>query len=160
MSRAGTMEQMPTYFIRTFGCQMNEHDSERIAGLLESEGYTRATGADAADLVVVNTCAIRENADERLYGTLGHLKAEKGRRPELRVAVGGCGVQKDKQLVLSKAPWVDVAFGTFAVGELPGVARASGAHRRSRVRVPRTDGGVPERVAVATRAAVPRAGSR
>ena len=113
------MGQMPTYFIRTFGCQMNEHDSERIAGLLESEGYTRATGADAADLVVVNTCAIRENADERLYGTLGHLKAEKGRRPELRVAVGGCGVQKDKQLVLEKAPWVDVAFGTFAVGELP-----------------------------------------
>ena len=113
------MVRMPTYFIRTFGCQMNEHDSERIAGLLESEGYTPAAGADAADLVVVNTCAIRENADERLYGTLGHLKAEKGRRPELRVAVGGCGVQKDKTLVLEKAPWVDVAFGTFAVGELP-----------------------------------------
>ena len=110
---------MPTYFIRTFGCQMNEHDSERIAGLLESEGYTPAEGADSADLVVVNTCAIRENADERLYGTLGHLKAEKRRRPELRIAVGGCGVQKDKQLVLERAPWVDVAFGTFAVGELP-----------------------------------------
>ncbi|MGH2792669.1 MAG: tRNA (N6-isopentenyl adenosine(37)-C2)-methylthiotransferase MiaB [Actinomycetota bacterium] len=122
---------MPSYFIRTFGCQMNEHDSERIAGLLESEGYTRASGADVADLVVVNTCAIRENADERLYGTLGHLKAEKGRRPELRVAVGGCGVQKDKQLVLEKAPWVDVAFGTFAVGELPALLE-----RRERTGVP------------------------
>jgi tRNA-2-methylthio-N6-dimethylallyladenosine synthase len=113
------METMPTYFIRTFGCQMNEHDSERIAGLLESEGYTRAPEPEAADLVVLNTCAIRENADERLYGTLGHLKAAKRRRPELRIAVGGCGVQKDKQTVLERAPWVDVAFGTFAVGELP-----------------------------------------
>ena len=113
------MDAMPTYFIRTFGCQMNEHDSERIAGLLESEGYTAAGSPDSADLVVVNTCAIRENADDRLYGTLGHLKAEKRRRPELRIAVGGCGVQKDKHAVLEKAPWVDVAFGTFAVAELP-----------------------------------------
>ena len=110
---------MPTYYIRTFGCQMNDHDSERIAGLLESEGYTRAAGPDDADLVVLNTCAIRENADNRLYGTLGQLKRTKDRRPELRVAVGGCIVQKDKHLVLSKAPWVDAAFGTFAVGELP-----------------------------------------
>jgi tRNA-2-methylthio-N6-dimethylallyladenosine synthase len=125
------MDGMPTYFIRTFGCQMNEHDSERIAGLLESEGYTRAGGADAADLVVVNTCAIRENADERLYGTLGHLKAEKSRRPELRIAVGGCGVQKDKHTVLERAPWVDVAFGTFAVGELPDLLE-----RRERTGVP------------------------
>jgi len=98
---------------------MNEHDSERIAGLLESEGYTKADDAEGADLVVLNTCAIRENADKRLYGTLGQLKRSKDRRPELRIAVGGCLVQKDKHLVLSKAPWVDVAFGTFAVGELP-----------------------------------------
>jgi tRNA-2-methylthio-N6-dimethylallyladenosine synthase len=102
---------------------MNEHDSERIAGLLESEGYTRAAAPDDADVVVLNTCAIRENADNRLYGTLGHLKRAKDRRPELRIAVGGCLVQKDKQLVLDKAPWVDVAFGTFAVGELPGLLR-------------------------------------
>jgi tRNA-2-methylthio-N6-dimethylallyladenosine synthase len=125
------MERMPTYFIRTFGCQMNEHDSERIAGLLEAEGYIRADGAEGADLVVVNTCAIRENADERLYGTLGHLKAEKRRRPELRIAVGGCGVQKDKHAVIENAPWVDVAFGTFAVGELPALLE-----RRERTGVP------------------------
>jgi tRNA-2-methylthio-N6-dimethylallyladenosine synthase len=111
--------RMPTYFVRTFGCQMNEHDSERISGLLEASGYTRAEGPDDADLVVLNTCAIRENADNRLYGTLGHLKGAKERRPEMRIAVGGCLVQKDKQLVLEKAPWVDAAFGTFAVGELP-----------------------------------------
>ena len=108
-----------TYFIRTYGCQMNEHDSERIAGLLEMNGYVRAPDAESADLVLFNTCAIRENADNRLYGTLGHMKALKDERPELRIAVGGCQVQKDKALVLEKAPWVDVAFGTFSVGELP-----------------------------------------
>ncbi|MGZ4127181.1 MAG: tRNA (N6-isopentenyl adenosine(37)-C2)-methylthiotransferase MiaB [Actinomycetota bacterium] len=115
---------MPTYFIRTYGCQMNEHDSERIAGLLEQNGYARAPSPETADLVLFNTCAIRENADNRLYGTLGHMKALKERRPELRIAVGGCQVQKDKALVLEKAPWVDVAFGTFSVGELPRLLRA------------------------------------
>ncbi|MCA1833682.1 MAG: tRNA (N6-isopentenyl adenosine(37)-C2)-methylthiotransferase MiaB [Actinomycetota bacterium] len=120
-----------TYFIRTFGCQMNEHDSERIAGLLESEGYERAHSPDAADLIVLNTCAIRENADNKLYGNLGHLKPLKDARPELRIAVGGCQVQKDKHLVIEKAPWVDVAFGTFAVGELP------------RLLADRESGGVP-----------------
>ncbi|HEX9775009.1 MAG TPA: tRNA (N6-isopentenyl adenosine(37)-C2)-methylthiotransferase MiaB [Actinomycetota bacterium] len=108
-----------TYFIRTYGCQMNEHDSERIAGLLEQHGYARADALEEADVVLFNTCAIRENADNRLYGTLGHLKALKEKRPELRLAVGGCQVQKDKGLVLEKAPWVDVAFGTFSVAELP-----------------------------------------
>ena len=108
-----------TYFIRTYGCQMNEHDSERIAGLLEMNGYVRAPDAESADLVLFNTCVIRENADNRLYGTLGHMQALKDERPELRIAVGGCQVQKDKALVLEKAPWVDVAFGTFSVGELP-----------------------------------------
>lgn len=107
------------YFIRTFGCQMNEHDSERIAGMLESEGYAPADTPEDADLVVLNTCAIRENADNRLYGTLGNLVQLKRQNPDLRIAVGGCLVQKDKQLVIQKAPWVDVAFGTFAVGELP-----------------------------------------
>jgi tRNA-2-methylthio-N6-dimethylallyladenosine synthase len=116
---AGMSENPKRYFIRTFGCQMNEHDSERIAGLLEAQGYVRAGTADEADLVLLNTCAIRENADNRLYGTLGHLKLAKDLRPELRIAVGGCLVQKDKGLIIEKAPWVDVAFGTFAVGDLP-----------------------------------------
>jgi tRNA-2-methylthio-N6-dimethylallyladenosine synthase len=98
---------------------MNEHDSERIAGLLESEGYRRARSPEDADLVVLNTCAIRENADNKLYGNLGHLKPLKDSRPELRIAVGGCLVQMDKHRVIEKAPWVDVAFGTFAVGDLP-----------------------------------------
>jgi len=108
-----------TYFIRTFGCQMNEHDSERIAGLLEAHGYALAESAEIADLIVLNTCAIRENADQKLYGNLGQLRKLKNARPELRIAVGGCLVQKDKGVILEKAPWTDVAFGTFAVGELP-----------------------------------------
>jgi tRNA-2-methylthio-N6-dimethylallyladenosine synthase len=105
--RAGT-----TYFIRTFGCQMNEHDSERIAGLLDTDGMVRVDRADDADLVVINTCTIRDNADQRLYGYLGSLKALKDRHPGMRIAVGGCAAQKDKDLVRERAAWVDVVFGT------------------------------------------------
>ena len=101
-----------TYVVRTFGCQMNEHDSERIAGLLEADGMVPAAAADEADLVVLNTCCIRENADNRLYGNLGILKQAKDRRPGMHIAVGGCLAQKDRDLVREKAPWVDVVFGT------------------------------------------------
>jgi tRNA-2-methylthio-N6-dimethylallyladenosine synthase len=117
------------YLIRTFGCQMNEHDSERIAGLLESEGLRPATGLHDADLVVLNTCAVRENADNKLYGTLGHLATTKARRP-LTIAVGGCLAQKDRGRVLQRAPWVDVVFGTHNLASLPVLlrrARESGA---------------------------------
>ncbi len=107
-----------TYFIRTFGCQMNEHDSERIAGLLEADGMTAVGSVGAADLVVLNTCAIRENADNRLYGNLGHLKADKDERPALQIAVGGCLAQKDRNVVRDRAPWVDVVFGTHNIDRL------------------------------------------
>jgi tRNA-2-methylthio-N6-dimethylallyladenosine synthase len=110
------------YLIRTFGCQMNEHDSERIAGLLEAEGLEPAGGLDDADLVVLNTCAVRENADNKLYGTLGHLATAKARRG-LTIAVGGCLAQKDQDKVLSRAPWVDVVFGTHNIGSLPVLLR-------------------------------------
>src|SRR4029077_20608763 len=86
------------YLIRTFGCQMNEHDSERIAGLLEDDGMTPADGVDDADVVVLNTCCIRENADNKLYGTLGNLKSIKDARPDLQIVVGGCLAQKDRDL--------------------------------------------------------------
>ncbi|MDH3605824.1 MAG: tRNA (N6-isopentenyl adenosine(37)-C2)-methylthiotransferase MiaB [Acidimicrobiia bacterium] len=101
-----------TYHLRTFGCQMNVHDSEGIAGLLEADGMVPATDADTADLVVFNTCCIRENADDKLYGSLGSLKRIKDERPELLIAVGGCLAQKDRNLVQDRAPWVDVVFGT------------------------------------------------
>jgi tRNA-2-methylthio-N6-dimethylallyladenosine synthase len=104
------------YLIRTFGCQMNEHDSEHLAGLLEAEGMEPATGLDDADVVVLNTCTIRENADNRLYGHLGHLKSLKADRPDLQIAVGGCMAQKDRGLIQQRAPHVDVVFGTHNVG--------------------------------------------
>ncbi|MGC8627460.1 MAG: MiaB/RimO family radical SAM methylthiotransferase [Acidimicrobiales bacterium] len=117
------------YFVRTFGCQMNEHDSERIAGLLEADGMLPAGRLEDADVVVLNTCCIRENADNRLYGNLGQLRALKQQRPGMQIAVGGCLAQKDREAVLQRAPWVDVVFGTHNVGHvsnLLGTARAKG----------------------------------
>src|ERR1700689_2861549 len=104
------------YFVRTFGCQMNVHDSERLAGLFESEGMVPAVGAEDADVVVFNTCCIRENADNRLYGNLGQLRALKQLRPGMQIAVGGCLAQKDGDSLLERAPWVDAVFGTHNVG--------------------------------------------
>ena len=104
------------YFVRTFGCQMNEHDSERIAGLLEADGLVAAATADDADVVVLNTCCIRENADNRLYGTLGHLASTKRAKPGMQIAVAGCLAQKDRDLIQQRAPFVDAVFGTHNVG--------------------------------------------
>ena len=122
-----------TYAVRTFGCQMNEHDSERAAGILEAVGYRRAPDPMDADLVLLNTCAVRENADERLYGTLGHLKGLKeARRDEgrdLTIVVGGCLAQKDGTTVAERAPWVDVVYGTHNLGNLPDLlVRADADH--------------------------------
>lgn len=104
-----------TYFLRTFGCQMNEHDSERVAGLFEGDGMVRAASQEEADVLFVNTCTIRENADNKLYGTLGHLKSLKDEREGRLLVVGGCAAQKDRDLVRRKAPWVDVVLGTHNV---------------------------------------------
>jgi tRNA-2-methylthio-N6-dimethylallyladenosine synthase len=106
------------YEVRTYGCQMNVHDSERISGLLESAGYAKAEGQEA-DLVVFNTCAVRENADNKLYGNLGMMLARKEKDPNFQIAVGGCLAQKDQNTILKKAPWVDVVFGTHNMGSLP-----------------------------------------
>jgi tRNA-2-methylthio-N6-dimethylallyladenosine synthase len=104
-----------TYLVRTFGCQMNEHDSERIAALLEADGYEVTDDAEQADVIVLNTCCIRENADNKLYGHLGHLKSLKDRRPGLQIAVAGCLAQKDQDLIRQRAPYVDVVLGTHNV---------------------------------------------
>ena len=114
-----------TYHVITYGCQMNVHDSERISGLLEEAGLSRLeAGAQSqlgagADVVVFNTCAVRENADNRLYGNLGHMAKVKAEHPGMQIAVGGCMAQKDKDLIVKKAPWVDVVFGTHNVASLP-----------------------------------------
>ena len=118
-----------TYDVRTYGCQMNVHDSERISGLMEDAGYVRAADADSADVVVFNTCAVRENADNRLYGNLGHLKPVKDRTPGMQIAVGGCLAQKDQAVITRRAPWVDVVLGTHNVhraAELVDGARTAG----------------------------------
>ncbi|HEY7627941.1 MAG TPA: tRNA (N6-isopentenyl adenosine(37)-C2)-methylthiotransferase MiaB, partial [Ilumatobacteraceae bacterium] len=103
------------YVVHTFGCQMNEHDSERIAGLLEGDGYVAVTDEADADVVVLNTCCIRENADNKLYGTLGWLKPWKEQRDGRQIVVAGCLAQKDRDLVRRKAPYVDVVLGTHNV---------------------------------------------
>ena len=108
-----------TYEVRTFGCQMNVHDSERLSGMLEDAGYIAVPEGDTPDLVVFNTCAVRENADKRLYGTLGALKHTKETHPGMQIAVGGCLAQKDKDAVISQAPWVDAVFGTHNLAALP-----------------------------------------
>jgi tRNA-2-methylthio-N6-dimethylallyladenosine synthase len=107
------------FHVRTFGCQMNEHDSERLAGLLVAEGMEATDDPEAADVIVLNTCCIRENADNKLYGHLGHLKALKDRRPEVQIAVGGCLAQKDRERVLERAGHVDVVFGTHNLEAAP-----------------------------------------
>ncbi|RNL65429.1 tRNA (N6-isopentenyl adenosine(37)-C2)-methylthiotransferase MiaB [Nocardioides marmoriginsengisoli] len=113
------MSEPRTYEVRTYGCQMNVHDSERLTGLLEDAGYVAAPDDLQADVVVFNTCAVRENADNKLYGNLGHLASVKEKHPGMQIAVGGCLAQKDRTTITDKAPWVDVVFGTHNIGSLP-----------------------------------------
>ncbi len=107
-----------TYEVKTFGCQMNVHDSERLRGSLEAAGLAEAQDGQP-DVVVINTCAVRENADQRLYGHLGQLAKTKRERPGFQIAVGGCLAQKDRATIVERAPWVDVVFGTHNIGSLP-----------------------------------------
>jgi tRNA-2-methylthio-N6-dimethylallyladenosine synthase len=121
------------FYIRTFGCQMNEHDSQRIAGLLAAEGMEHTEDVEQADVVVFNTCCVRENADNKLYGHLGRVKALKERRPDVQIAVGGCLAQKDRDLIVERAGHVDVVFGTHNLAHAPALlerARVEGQGRR------------------------------
>ena len=124
-----------TYQVRTYGCQMNVHDSERIAGLLEAAGYVRAADGSDADVVVFNTCAVRENADNRLYGNLGRLAPRKASRPGMQIAVGGCLAQKDRDTIVKKAPWVDVVFGTHNIGSLPVLLERARVQQEAQVEI-------------------------
>jgi tRNA-2-methylthio-N6-dimethylallyladenosine synthase len=128
-------QQPRTYQVRTYGCQMNVHDSERLAGLLEAAGYQRAADGVDADVVVFNTCAVRENADNKLYGNLSHLAPRKQADPDMQIAVGGCLAQKDRDTVLTKAPWVDVVFGTHNIGSLPTLLDRARHNRHAQVEI-------------------------
>ena len=127
--------QQRTYEVRTFGCQMNVHDSERLSGLLESAGYVKAAEGAQADVVVFNTCAVRENADNRLYGNLGHLRPVKTAHPGMQIAVGGCLAQKDRGEIVRKAPWVDVVFGTHNIGSLPTLLERARHNEKAEVEI-------------------------
>ncbi len=129
------MTEPRRFFVRTFGCQMNEYDSERIAGLLEADGLVAAGSVDDADVVVLNTCCIRENADNKLYGTLGHLKSVKAARPDMQIMVGGCLAQKDRDGLVERAGHVDVVFGTHNVHRAAELLRESTAEGRSIVEI-------------------------
>ncbi len=124
-----------TYEIRTYGCQMNAHDSERLAGTLEAAGYVQAAEDGDADVVVFNTCAVRENADNRLYGNLGHLAPVKAERPGMQIAVGGCLAQKDRSEITRRAPWVDVVFGTHNLGALPALLDRARVQQEAQVEI-------------------------
>ena len=123
-----------SYQVRTYGCQMNVHDSERISGLLQDAGYVESQGEDA-DIVVFNTCAVRENADNRLYGVLGQLAPKKKDNPNMQIAVGGCLAQKDQNTIVEKAPWVDVVFGTHNMGSLPALLDRARHNQQAEVEI-------------------------
>ncbi|CAB0514637.1 tRNA (N6-isopentenyl adenosine(37)-C2)-methylthiotransferase MiaB [Corynebacterium diphtheriae] len=133
--RVPNVGQGRSFEVRTFGCQMNVHDSERLSGLLEEAGYHAVADGEEPDLVVFNTCAVRENADKRLYGTLGQLRSAKEKNPRMQIAVGGCLAQKDKDTVVAKAPWVDAVFGTHNMGALPSLLSRSEHNKRAEVEI-------------------------
>ncbi len=135
VSDAASVITAPRYEVRTLGCQMNVHDSERMAGLLEAAGYVRAEPGASPDLIVFNTCAVRENADNRLYGNLGHLRPAKVANPQLQIAVGGCLAQKDRGEIVRRAPWVDVVFGTHNIGSLPVLLERARVEREAQVEI-------------------------
>ncbi len=130
-----------TYDVRTHGCQMNVHDSERLAGLLETAGYVDLASLpqderpEVADVVVFNTCAVRENADNKLYGNLGQLRPAKMKNPDMQIAVGGCMAQKDRATIVERAPWVDVVFGTHNIGSLPALLDRARHNKRAEVEI-------------------------
>lgn len=145
---AGSSAGLPrTYAVRTLGCQMNQHDSERIAGLLEAEGWVnvdqvpeahaRATDAGdmGADVVIINTCSVRENAATRLFGNLGQLAAVKKSRPGMQIAVGGCLAQQMRSGIVEKAPWVDAVFGTHNIDVLPALLRRAAHNQEAAVEI-------------------------
>lgn len=110
-----------TYHIQTFGCQMNEHDSETLAGMLSLQGYEENSVRNQADVIIINTCSVREHADKRFFGTLGQLKHVKAENPEKIIALCGCMMQQQHviQAILTKYPWVDLVFGTHNLHEFP-----------------------------------------
>ncbi|MGE5808492.1 MAG: tRNA (N6-isopentenyl adenosine(37)-C2)-methylthiotransferase MiaB [Nitrospirota bacterium] len=110
---------MKSYHIITFGCQMNEHDSERMAGMLDARGCASTTDPESADMVILNTCSIREKAEQKFYSELGRLRGLKAANPGLIIAVSGCIAQQEGAAILSRAPYIDMVFGPSDLGRFP-----------------------------------------
>lgn len=111
------------YYLETFGCQMNVRDSEKMAGVLETEGYVRTNEPKHADLIVFNTCSIREKAEQKFFSKLGRIKAAKRRNPDVKIAVAGCIAQQDGNRVIRRSPHVDYVLGTQNIYRLADIAR-------------------------------------
>jgi len=124
-----------SFVVETYGCQMNAHDTERISGLLLDSGYVQALEGSDPDLVVFNTCAVRENADNKLYGNLSFLAPRKKSDPNFQIAVGGCMAQKDQDSIIKRAPYVDVVFGTHNIGSLPTLLERARIEEESQVEI-------------------------
>lgn len=135
LTEPAAADRTRTYEVKTYGCQMNVHDSERLSGLLDDAGYQPAAAGEQADIVVFNTCAVRENADNRLYGNLGRLAQVKENHPDLQIAVGGCMAQKDRDTIVDRAPWVDVVFGTHNMGSLPALLDRARHNKEAQVEI-------------------------
>ncbi|MFM5904758.1 MAG: tRNA (N6-isopentenyl adenosine(37)-C2)-methylthiotransferase MiaB [Micrococcales bacterium] len=133
-----TTTKVRSYEVKTHGCQMNVHDSERISGLLEAAGYVAASPGTDADILVINTCAVRENAGNKLYGNLGQLTGRKEADPNFQIAVGGCLAQKDRDTILAKAPHVDVVFGTHNIGSLPALLERARHNNQAQIEIQET----------------------
>ena len=127
------------FFIQTFGCQMNDHDSSVLARLLEEEGHREVPDASEADVILVNTCAIREKAEQKVYSQLGRYKQLKGCRPGLVLGVGGCMAQSEGRRVLRRAPYVDLVFGTHTLAEVPVLLERIRGNRRRLVATETSD---------------------
>lgn len=107
------------FYLETFGCQMNVVDSERIVALLQGIDYTQVDAPDEADLILLNTCSVRDKAERRVFGHLGRFKPIKDQRPELIIGVGGCVAQQEGEAFLAKVPYLDLVFGTHNIHQLP-----------------------------------------
>src|SRR5690554_4526164 len=114
-------KRQKNYFIRTYGCQMNEHDSEKISWILSNMGYKETESMEEADLIIYNTCLVRENAEVKVYGNLGALKQLKREKPDLIIAICGCMMQREevRNVITSKYKHVDIIFGTHNIHKLP-----------------------------------------
>jgi tRNA-2-methylthio-N6-dimethylallyladenosine synthase len=120
---------MKSFHIITFGCQMNEHDSERMTGVLRDRGCTAVSGVEDADMVILNTCSIREKAEQKFYSELGRLRQLKAERPGMKIAVAGCIAQQEGKNILARAPYVDLIFGPSDVARLPVMVESTFSRR-------------------------------